>query len=194
MCRTYDEAQRFYHATVDFLKSRLGLEINPKSPKWLISRKLSVFLGFKIKVVKQGKAKFGYIAKPVCPTKLLQKLKTTKRTNQRNSKGPTSEKVTQFNSTLLGIQNYFKYAVTIYMDLTEVNYSLRRVIRTGLRNNMKHMKFCETSVNFKRKTKGIQPNTKIYVVQNTPLLPVTGIHHKTRGIFRRLSVTIRNEA
>ena len=106
-------------------------------------------------------------------------------------KEPTSEKVTQFNSTLLGIQNYFKYAVTIYMDLTEVNYSLRRVIRTALRNNMKHMKFCETSVNFKRKTKGIQPNTKIYVVQNTPLLPVTGIHHKTRGIFRRLSVTIR---
>ena len=37
-------------------------------------------------------------------------------------KEPTSEKVTQFNSTLLGIQNYFKYAVTIYMDLTEVNY------------------------------------------------------------------------
>ena len=43
MCRTYDEAQRFYHATVDFLKSRLGLEINPKSPKWLISRKTRQF-------------------------------------------------------------------------------------------------------------------------------------------------------
>ncbi|KFL82507.1 reverse transcriptase family protein [Bacillus cereus] len=76
MCRTYDEAQRFYHATVDFLKSRLGLEINPKKSKVVnLKKNSSVFLGFKIKVVKQGKAKFGYIAKPVCPTKLLQKLK-----------------------------------------------------------------------------------------------------------------------
>jgi RNA-directed DNA polymerase len=53
-----------------------------------LKKNSSVFLGFKIKVVKQGKAKFGYIAKPVCPTKLLQKLKRQlKRTNQRNSKG-----------------------------------------------------------------------------------------------------------
>ncbi|OKA32064.1 group II intron reverse transcriptase/maturase, partial [Bacillus cereus] len=64
MCRTYDEAQRFYHATVDFLKSRLGLEINPKKSKVVnLKKNSSVFLGFKIKVVKQGKAKFGYIAK-----------------------------------------------------------------------------------------------------------------------------------
>jgi RNA-directed DNA polymerase len=110
-----------------------------------------------------------------------------KRTNQRNSKGA------HFREKLLNlIQPFLVYKITlnmrftIYMDLTEVNYSLRRVIRTRLRNNMKHMKFCETSVNFKRKTKGIQPNTKIYVVQNTPLLPVTGIHHKTRGIFSQV--------
>ncbi len=108
-------------------------------------------------------------------------------------KEPTSRKLLNLIQPFLVYKNYFKYAVTIYMDLTEVNYSLRRVIRTRLRNNMKHMKFCETSVNFKRKTKGIQPNTKIYVVQNTPLLPVTGIHHKNPWNFRRLSVTIRKQ-
>ena len=30
MCRTYDEAQRWYHATVDFLESRLRLEVSPE--------------------------------------------------------------------------------------------------------------------------------------------------------------------
>ena len=188
MCRTYDEAQRFYHATVDFLKSRLGLEINPKKSKVVnLKKNSSVFLGFKIKVVKQGKAKFGYIAKTSMSDKAITKAKRQLKERIKGiQKELTSEKVTQFNSTLLGIQNYFKYAVTIYMDLTEVNYSLRRVIRTRLRNNMKHMKFCETSVNFKRKTKGIQPNTKIYAVQNTPLLPVTGIHHKNPWNFSQV--------
>ncbi len=76
MCRTYDEAQRFYHATVDFLKSRLGLEINPKKSKVVnLKKNSSVFLGFKIKVVKQGKAKFGYIAKTSMSDKAITKAK-----------------------------------------------------------------------------------------------------------------------
>jgi RNA-directed DNA polymerase len=110
MCRTYDEAQRFYHATVDFLKSRLGLEINPKSPKWLISRKTRQFsLDSKSKVVKQGaKAKFGYIAKTSMSDKAITKAKRQLKERIKGiQKEPTSEKVTQFNSTLLGIQNYF---------------------------------------------------------------------------------------
>ena len=40
MCRSYTDAQRYYHATIDFLKSRLKLDISRRSPKLLISEEL----------------------------------------------------------------------------------------------------------------------------------------------------------
>jgi hypothetical protein len=41
---------------------------------------------------------------------------------------PTAEVVKRFNITLVGIQNYYRYATTIYMDLTDVNYALLKSI------------------------------------------------------------------
>ena len=55
MCRSYTDAQRYYHATVDFLKSRLKLDISPEKSKVVNLRKNSSdFLGFKIKVLPKG--------------------------------------------------------------------------------------------------------------------------------------------
>jgi len=180
MCRTYEEAQRFYHATVDFLKSRLGLEISPEKSKVVNLRKNSSdFLGFKIKVVKQGKAKYGYVAKTSMTDKAIAKSKKLLKQKIKDIQTqPTTENVSKFNVTVLGIQNYYKYAVTVYMDLTEVNYALLKTMKPRLKNNMKYVKFSETPANFKKKTKGIRPDSKILSVQNTPLLPVTGVHHK----------------
>ena len=64
MCRSYTDAQRYYHATIDFLKSRLKLDISPEKSKVVNLRKNSSdFLGFKIKVLPKGKTRYGYIAK-----------------------------------------------------------------------------------------------------------------------------------
>lgn len=188
MCRTYEEAQRFYHATVDFLQSRLGLEINPDKSKVVnLKKDASDFLGFKIKVVQQGKAKFGYIAKTSMSDKAVTKTKRLLKEKIKDiQKVPTSESVNKFNIALIGVQNYYKYAVTIYMDLTVVKYTLWKTIRVRLRYKMKHIKFCNTSANFKKKARGIQPNSKIYVVQRTPLLPITGVHHKNPWNFSQV--------
>ncbi|PEC57777.1 group II intron reverse transcriptase/maturase, partial [Bacillus wiedmannii] len=188
MCRTYEEAQRFYHATVDFLQSRLGLEINPDKSKVVnLKKNASDFLGFKIKVVQQGKAKFGYIAKTSMSDKAVTKTKRLLKEKIKDiQKVPTSESVNKFNIALIGVQNYYKYAVTIYMDLTVVKYTLWKTIRVRLRYKMKHIKFCNTSANFKKKARGIQPNSKIYVVQRTPLLPITGVHHKNPWNFSQV--------
>ena len=45
------------------------------------------------------------------------------------------------------------------------------------------VKFSETSTLFKKKTRGIKPDTKIFRVQNSALLPVTGVHHKNPWNF-----------
>ena len=41
MCRSYTDAQKYYHATIDFLKSRLKLDISPEKSKVVNLRKNS---------------------------------------------------------------------------------------------------------------------------------------------------------
>lgn len=185
MCRTYQEAKRFYYATIDFLKSRLGLEVNKqKSSVVNLKKNSSDFLGFKLKVVKQQKSKYGYIAKTSMSDKSISKTKRILKNRVKEIQHePTADTVKRFNITLVGIQNYYRYATTIYMNLTDVNYILLKSIKARLKNNATIVKFSETSVQFRKKTKGIKPNTKIFSVQDAPLLPVTGVHHKNPWNF-----------
>lgn len=185
MCRTYQEAKRFYYATVDFLKSRLGLEVNKqKSNVVNLKKSSSDFLGFKLKIVKQNKARYGYIAKTSMSNKSISKTKRILKNRVKEIQHePTADAVKRFNITLVGIQNYYRYATTIYMDLTDVNYALLKSIKARLKKNATTVKFRETSVLFRKKTKGIKPNTKIFSVQEAPLLPVTGVHHKNPWNF-----------
>ena len=77
MCRTYDEAQRWYYATADFLKTRLKLDISPEKSKVVNMKKnSSTYLGFKIKVVPKGKTRYGFIAKTDMSDKAIRKAKT----------------------------------------------------------------------------------------------------------------------
>ncbi|WP_054637867.1 group II intron reverse transcriptase/maturase [Thalassobacillus sp. C254] len=185
MCRTYQEAKRFYYATVDFLKSRLGLDINEqKSNVVNLKRNASEFLGFKLKIVKQRQARYGYIAKTSMSDKSVMKTKNLLKDRIKEiQQYPTTKTVQRFNTTLIGIQHYFRYATTIYTDLTEVNYILLKSMKSRLKNKASIRKFSETSFLFKKKTRGIRPDTKVFVIQNTALLPVTGVHHKNPWNF-----------
>jgi hypothetical protein len=181
MCKTYDEAQRYFHAVVDFLKTRLGLDISPEKSKIVnLKKNSSNFLGFKIKVVPKGKTKFGYIAKTDMSDKAMKKakinLKNKVKEIQRNT---VPQKVINYNLTVIGIQNYYKYATNIYNNITEVNYALLRTIKGRLVNQAKTVRFDETPINFQRLTTGIRKDSKILRIMNEPMLPITGVHHKS---------------
>lgn len=185
MCRTYTEAKRFYHATVDFLKSRLGLEVNEqKSNVVNLKKNSSDFLGFKLKVVKQNKARYGYVSKTSMSDKAISKTKRILKNRIKEIQHePTPDAVQRFNITLVGIQNYYRYATTIYMDLTEVNYVLLKSMKARFKKCASTVRFSETSTLFKKKTQGIKPDTKVFRIQNTALLPITGVHHKNPWNF-----------
>ncbi|MGG0240612.1 group II intron reverse transcriptase/maturase [Bacillus rhizoplanae] len=185
MCMSYEDAQRFYHATIDFLNKRLGLEVNKEKSKVVnLKKNSSTFLGFKVKLVQQRKSKYGYIAKTSMTDKAVKKTKRLLKEKVKEIQEElTPESVIRFNITLIGIQNYYKYATTIYMDLTEISYALLKTTKARLKNNMKTMKFSETSNAFKKRAKGIKPYTKIFAIQNTPILPITGVHHKNPWNF-----------
>ncbi|EPY2296318.1 group II intron reverse transcriptase/maturase [Clostridium sporogenes] len=179
MCRTYQEAKRYYYAVVDFLKVRLGLDISPEKSKVInLKRNSSNFLGFKIKAIPKGKTKYGYIAKTEMNEKALKRTKCNLKNKVKDiQKSITSQNVIKYNLMVLGIQNYYKIATNIYNNLTEVNYTLMKSTRIRLRNCSKTIRFEETSANFKRLVKGIKKDSKIVSILNIPMLPLTEVHH-----------------
>ena len=180
MCRTYPEAQRYYHAVVDFLNNRLGLEISPEKSKVTnLKKNSSDFLGFKIKVLPKGKTRYGYIAKTDMSDKAIKKITAELKAKVINiRKHTTVGRINAYNMAVIGIQNYYCIATNIYNNLTDVNYALLPTFRTRLSCIGSTIPFAETPYEFQQKTVGIKKETKIITVGKMPLLPLTGVHHK----------------
>ena len=180
MCSTYEEAQRFYHSTVDFLNKRLKLEISPEKSKVVNLRKNSSdFLGFKIKVIPKGKTKHGYVAKTDMNQKALKKAKTNLKLKVKDIvRHTTTFQIARYNLAVMGMQNYYCAATNIYNNLTEVSYALLPTTRVRFKKIAKLIPFETTSQDFQMKTTGIRPQTKIIMIADTPLLPINGVKHK----------------
>ena len=180
MCSTYEEAQRFYHSTVDFLNKRLKLEISPEKSKVVNMKKNSSdFLGFKIKVIPKGKTKHGYVAKTDMNQKALKKAKTNLKLKVKDIvRHTTTFQIARYNLAVMGMQNYYCVATNIYNNLTEVSYALLPTTRVRFKKIAKLIPFETTSQDFQMKTTGIRPQTKIIMIADTPLLPINGVKHK----------------
>lgn len=181
MCRTYDEAQRWYYATVDFLKTRLKLDVSPEKSKVINMKKnSSTYLGFKIKVVPKGKTRYGFIAKTDMSDKAIRKAKTNLKAKIINIQKHTSYiAIENYNSAVRGIQNYYSIATNVYNNLTDVSYALLPTIRIRLRDISKTVPFRETDIEFQRKATGIRDETKIVKIGSQTLLPITAIRHRS---------------
>ena len=179
MCSTYEEAQRFYHSTVDFLNKRLKLEISPEKSKVVnLKKNSSDFLGFKIKVIPKGKTKHGYVAKTDMQ-KALKKAKTNLKLKVKDIvRHTTTFQIARYNLAVMGMQNYYCVATNIYNNLTEVSYALLPTTRVRFKKIAKLVPFETTSQDFQMKTTGIRPQTKIIMIADTPLLPINGVKHK----------------
>lgn len=180
MCRTYDEAQRWYYATADFLKTRLKLDISPEKSKVVNMKKnSSTYLGFKIKVVPKGKTRYGFIAKTDMSDKAIRKAKTNLKAKIINIQKHTSYiAIENYNSAVRGIQNYYSIATNVYNNLTDVSYALLPTIRIRLRDISKTVPFRETDIEFQRKATGIRDDTKIVKIGSQTLLPITAVRHR----------------
>ena len=181
MCGSYNEAQRWYHATVDFLKTRLKLDISEEKSKVInLKKNSSTYLGFKIKVVPKGKTRYGYIAKTDMSDKAIKNAKSNLKAKIINiRKDNPTVAIKNYNSAIRGIQNYYCIATNIYNNLTDVNYALLPTIRIRLRDISKTIPFKETDINFQKQTMGIQKETKIVTIGDMCLLPLTGVHHRS---------------
>jgi len=131
MCKDHKTAQKVFTATQMWLKERLSLEISPDKSKITNLRKgYSNFLGFKLTVKKSKKAKCGYTNKSYvlekAKLKARNKIKSKIRILQKN---PTVENANKYNSTVLGLQNYYNTATMASQDFAEIAFIVNKSLR-----------------------------------------------------------------
>lgn len=139
-CRDYDTASKIFIATKNWLKERLDLEISPEKSKIVnLKTNYSEYLGIKLKVtLKRNK----YVLKSHMSDSRKEKaIKTIKEKIDIIGKNATPKNVKLYNSTILGIQNYYKTATNINKDCKEIYFKTTRHQYNRLRDKSKNQKF-----------------------------------------------------
>ena len=139
ICRKKSDAEKLFIATKDWLKDRLGLEISTEKSKIVNLRKhYSEFLGFKIKVKPKRKK---YVIKSCISDKAKMKIKANCNKaieNIQNSKDDLDEimNIQKYNSTIIGIHNYYQIATMVCWDLGKIAYEVSRTMYVKLRKRV----------------------------------------------------------
>lgn len=133
MAKDYKTAQRWFYAVKQYLKERLKLDISPEKSKIINLKKMkSEFLGYTLYVVpKRNKwvcnSRISDKKKKQIQSEIKRKIKTIQRSTTRKN-------VQLYNSYVLGLRNYFRYATHINIDMKELAFKLSLVIFNRLKS------------------------------------------------------------
>lgn len=174
LCRNHKDAEKIFHAVRKWLKDRLDLDISPEKSKITNLRKRkSEFLGFEFGLTQNKnkltiQSKMTEKAKKKCIANLKRRVKFLKsRANFYN--------VQKYNSTVLGMQNYYKIATNCSRDFSEIDYIIRKSIENRLKGNITNKgNHSETYMRIYEKYGGKQ-----FFIANMELFPVYAIKHNS---------------
>lgn len=172
MCRTRSQAIKMNYALRDFLRKRLHLETSEEKSRVInIKKNSSEFLGFSIKAIRKGKTRFGYVARSDMSKKAkenaFQKIKEAIRVVKRN---PCIQTVWNFNTVVMGIQNYYSFATNITINLNGLNAHLRKALYNQLKNIRTEASFHDMTKTLQKRYKGYQ--SRLYKIQNMVFVPI----------------------
>ncbi|WP_407536958.1 reverse transcriptase domain-containing protein [Cetobacterium somerae] len=170
LCRTREGADKIFKLVKIFLKERLKLEISKEKSKVInLKKKSSNFLGFRIKAIKRrntwtartfigDKAKKNILLKIRAQIKILAKI-------------PTTTEAMKFNSIIRGIQNYYKIATMVNIDLNKIGYIISKIlyIQFGKGSNKKDIMYRMRFPNY---------NYKVWNIDNITLFTLEALIFK----------------
>ena len=169
-CRDYKSAQKIYHATRQWLKERLGLEISPEKSKITNVRKnRTEFLGISLKVYLKNN-------KYVCQSNMSKKainntINSIKKQIKRIAKRTSAQEVNRLNSMILGSHNYYRCASNVNIDFGDINFLAGRIMDIRLRNRVSRKpKLTKTYLKLYGKYNG-----KIRTVCDVTIFPIYGV-------------------
>lgn len=180
MCKDAKTAQKVFVATKNWLKERLELDISPEKSKVTNLRKnYTEFLGFKLKVHQKRR-------KWMVQSRISQKskeniYKTLKGKVDYILKIPKPSEANKYNSTVLGIQNYYKVATLINIDLHDIAFYINRYIKQKLKKNL-------TKKGVKSKTYLLyygDYNFKPIYISSVVLFPILGVKFRPPFAFKQ---------
>ncbi|WP_430788610.1 group II intron reverse transcriptase/maturase [Virgibacillus flavescens] len=183
LCRTRSQAIRMNYAIKDFLMTRLHLETSEEKSKVInLKKNSSEFLGFCIKAVRKGKTRFGYVAKSDMSKKAkLNASSKVKEAIKAVQKHPSNQTVWNFNTIVMGIQNYYSAATRITINLNELNSYLRKTMYNRLKILRTDAEFHEMTKTLQKRYKGYK--CKLYKIQNMVFVPLHAQKYKTNLCF-----------
>lgn len=134
-CRNKNDAEKVFIAVKQWLKERLKLEINEEKSKIInLKRHYSEFLGFELKAVKKRnkyvvRSHMTQKAKARETAKLVEQVKRIAHTKDRNYE---TKEITIYNSMVIGIHNYYRFATMIASDCDGIHRNVSIVMKNLL--------------------------------------------------------------
>ncbi|WP_199083932.1 MULTISPECIES: group II intron reverse transcriptase/maturase [unclassified Sporosarcina] len=177
-CSNPNHAKRLFFAVQKWLKDRLGLEISEDKSKIVnLKKDYSEFLGFKMKLIPKGEK---WVVKSHMCDKAVQRTKKNLKqiiNGIRHDSGVNDQarKIALYNSTVIGLHQYFRTATMISEDMGNIAYEVnacmkdhrmkRRIKKTGV-----------ITSDFIKKEYG--KSKQLRFISRDPLLPIGYIKHK----------------
>ena len=177
-CSNPNHAKKLFVAVQKWLRDRLGLEISEDKSKIVNLKKgYSEFLGLKMKLIPKGNK---WVVKSHMCDKAIQRTKYNLKeiiNGIRYDSGSNDQarKIALYNSTVIGLHQYFRIATMIAEDMGNIAYEVnacmkdhrikRRIKKTGV-----------ITSDFIKKEYGISKQLRF--LSRDPLLPIGYIKHK----------------
>lgn len=190
LCKDSETAWKWFYAVKDFLKNRLKLDIsNEKSKVINLRKRHTEFLGFKIKAIKKGTK---YVAISNVRDKKIKEIRSKLKSRIKSIQAkPSSLTVKDYNATVLGIHNYFKYATHGYNDFNKLSFSLSRAMYNRLKNVAIYGYPINVNTTYKNYYGHVRRKT--FSIGNSHMYPIVGVRHQSNMNFTQTLTPYTNE-
>lgn len=140
VCRNYVVATKIFKAVEKWLKERLKLDISKEKSKIVnLRKKYSDFLGIRVKVVKRPKSKHGYVAQSrMSVDRRIKQQEIIKKKILKLQECQNIKYVAEFNSTILGIHEYYKVATYVSLDFKIIARKVNKFMFNRLKKISKY--------------------------------------------------------
>ena len=181
-CSSYEDAQKIFIATKQWLSERLHLEVSPDKSKITNLRKnYTDFLGFKLKLKPKRKQ---FVCTSHIADKQMERIQNKIKEEIKKLKAEPSRKgVMRYNSVILGQHNYYKIASEVNTDFKIIAYRVLRKQYNQLRRRFKATKYVGAKEKLKRYNR-YKIKTYVHKVNNNKkettyaILPIQAITNK----------------
>ena len=175
-CKTKTVAERTKITITNWLSERLKLEVSQEKTRIVNGkRRYCEFLGFKIKVHSKGNKKVvrSHISDKQFKTKKKALVEQVKEIARPRSKKDMFEEISQYNLTVMGMQNYYRIATHINLDASKLN----RAVMTVITNKLKEIKKTGRKLTPAERTR-YGKSAMLRYLADEPIYPIGYIQHK----------------